>query len=361
MRPIRVLHVLDTANWAGTEQHVLTLAAAQAKAGTVAPTLACPAGSPLAARAAAAGLDLAAIRPGATLRNAVSLRRVRGDFDLLHAHNGRSLAAAVVAGPPVVATQHFLAPASSVRGGIAGVASRLVQRRLARRCGRWVAVSRAARDGMVRRGDADADRIDVVPNGVPEPPAADGLAVRAVLGLAPEAFVVLCASRLEPEKDVPTLIDAAAKVGSGLTLLLAGDGSCRQEVERRTKSTGGDCRVLGRRDDVPGLMAAADVVALPAPAEPFGLALVEAMAAGRPTLACAAGGPLEIVEEGVTGLLVPPRDAGAMAAALERLAADRPLRRRMGCAARRRYESLFTAEAMERATHRTYRRVLDAR
>ncbi len=93
-------------------------------------------------------------------------------------------------------------------------------------------------------------------------------------------------------------------------------------------------------------MAACDIFVLPAPAEPFGLVIIEAMALGKPVIAAGAGGPLEIVADGETGLLFAPGNAESLAAAMKRLLADAPMRKRMGEAGRKRYEEMFTAQQM---------------
>ncbi|MGC9261787.1 MAG: glycosyltransferase, partial [Phycisphaerae bacterium] len=104
--------------------------------------------------------------------------------------------------------------------------------------------------------------------------------------------------------------------------------------------------LLGFRSDVSDLMSACDIFVLPAPAEPFGLVLIEAMALGKPVIAAAAGGPLEIVADGETGLLFEPGNAESLAQAINRLLENRELRQRMGEAGRKRYEEMFTAQQM---------------
>jgi glycosyltransferase involved in cell wall biosynthesis len=115
--------------------------------------------------------------------------------------------------------------------------------------------------------------------------------------------------------------------------------------------------LLGFRSDVSALMAACDIIVLPAPAEPFGLVLIEAMALGKPVIAAAAGGPLEIVADGETGLLFEPGNAGSLAGAMGRLLADPDLRRRMGIAGRRRYAQKFTARRMAEKMQEVYQGV----
>ena len=105
-------------------------------------------------------------------------------------------------------------------------------------------------------------------------------------------------------------------------------------------------RLLGFRSDVSALMAACDIFVLPAPAEPFGLVIIEAMALGKPVIAAGAGGPLEIVADGETGLLFSPGSSDSLAAGMKRLLTDADLRQRMGAAGRKRYEEMFTAQQM---------------
>jgi glycosyltransferase involved in cell wall biosynthesis len=112
--------------------------------------------------------------------------------------------------------------------------------------------------------------------------------------------------------------------------------------------------LLGFRSDVSALMAACDIFVSPCPVEGFGLVLLEAMALGKPVIAAEAGGPLEIVADGETGLLFAPGNAESLAAAMKRLLADAPMRKRMGEAGRKRYEEMFTAQQMAEKMRETY-------
>jgi glycosyltransferase involved in cell wall biosynthesis len=99
---------------------------------------------------------------------------------------------------------------------------------------------------------------------------------------------------------------------------------------------------------------------LPSPAEPFGLVLLEAMALSKPVVACSSGGPIEIVSAGETGLLVPPSNAEALAAALRTLLENRDLAVRFGERGRARYERMFTSDRMGAEVLAVYRQVLGA-
>ncbi len=148
--------------------------------------------------------------------------------------------------------------------------------------------------------------------------------------LDPAAPIVGVVARLEPEKGHRTLIDAWPDVLAAVPsawLLIIGEGSERDLLEAQAQSLGIADRVVftGRREDVPAVTAALDVAVLPSYREAQGLSVLEAMALSRPVVASAVGGIPEMIEDGVTGLLVPPHDCAALAAAIVRLLTDHPL------------------------------------
>jgi glycosyltransferase involved in cell wall biosynthesis len=175
--------------------------------------------------------------------------------------------------------------------------------------------------------------VRVIPSGV-ELPAETGAEA-----VPPE---VLYAGRLSPEKGVLELVEAAR----GLNLVVAGDGPLRARVP--------GSRGFVSHDELDGLYARAAVVACPSRREGFGVACLEAMAHGRPVVASAVGGLRDLVVDGETGLLVPPRDVAALRAALERLLADPELRRRLGSAGRERARERFSWPAVTDATLAVY-------
>ncbi len=154
---------------------------------------------------------------------------------------------------------------------------------------------------------------------------------------------VLYAGRLSPEKGVLELVDAAG----GMKLVVAGDGPLRERVPG----------ALGfvPHDELQRLYARAAVVACPSRREGFGVACLEAMAHARPVVATDVGGLRDLVVDGETGLVVPPRDPAALRAALERLLGDEELRRRLGKAGRERARERFSWEAVTDATLAAYR------
>jgi glycosyltransferase involved in cell wall biosynthesis len=181
--------------------------------------------------------------------------------------------------------------------------------------------------------------VHVVPGGVEIPP-----------GVTPEAEPpeILFAGRLSPEKGILDLLDAV----DGLNLVVAGDGPLRDRVPQ----------ALGMlpHDRLEELYRRAAIVACPSRREGFGVVCAEAMAYGRPVVAGAVGGLLDLVEDGKTGILVEPGDVAAIRGALDRLLADRDLRRRLGEAGRRRIRERFGWERVTDLTLQAYAAALAA-
>jgi glycosyltransferase involved in cell wall biosynthesis len=157
---------------------------------------------------------------------------------------------------------------------------------------------------------------------------------------------VLFAGRLSREKGVLELLEAA----NGIPLVIAGDGPLRDDVP-------GALGFLAH-DELERLYERAAVIVVPSYREGFGVVCAEAMAHGRPVVASAVGGLLDLVEDGETGILVPPGDVPALGAALRRLLADANLRRRMGEAGRRRVQERFSWERVTDATISAYEEAL---
>jgi glycosyltransferase involved in cell wall biosynthesis len=264
-----------------------------------------------------------------------------------------ALAGAILARvPAVVATVHLF---PSVR---IATTSYLQHRALASRVGRYIAVSRDVARRLTDELAWPASKITVVHNGI-ELAAfrsrSDGRAAQT-----PNARpVVLAVARLERQKGLRYLIDAAAHLPEA-DVLIAGEGSERPALEAQTRSLGCDERVrfLGYRSDVPSLLAACDVFVLPSEWEGLPLVLLEAMAAERPIVASAIPGNAEAVADGETGLLVPPRDAAALAAAIRTILSNQDRARRFALAGRTRVQHEFSAEAMVKATESIYDELL---
>lgn len=207
--------------------------------------------------------------------------------------------------------------------------------------------------GMMRRA---AGAIDVVYNGVAESPAAARGEPGSESGGSACALFV---GRLVGQKNLPLLLRAMSRLrdaGTPLRLRIAGDGPLRAVVETQVAALGLADRValLGERPDARVLMEESDFVVLPSLREGLSNVILEAMIAGRPVIATAVGGSVELVDDGRTGILVPSDDDAALAAALARLAGDVALRRRMGQAGRDRAAAQFTVDAMVRRMEAIY-------
>jgi glycogen(starch) synthase len=215
------------------------------------------------------------------------------------------------------------------------------------------------------------DRLGLVPHGLAD------LAASPAPSLPPtsaDASVrVLFVGRLEARKGVDTLLAAVPRLLEEfpqVTFTLAGDDSlpvdgaatARQAFEAAAPDAAGRVEFTGPVDDdrLLALYAGCDVFVAPSRFESFGLVLLEAMMFGKPVVATDIGGIPEIVEDGVSGVLVAPADVDALADALRTLVGSAPRRAAMGAAARARYEECFTRDAMVEAAYSYYRRLIDA-
>jgi len=290
-----------------------------------------------------------ALDPTATARLRTLLARER--TDVLHTHTHFSLnvvgrIAARAAGARVIAHMHIenvFRPS-----GLGRRAQVVVDNRTARLCTWIVAVSDATRSSLVAQG-YPPDRTITIHNGIEVRDAA----APASIAPAPPGPVLLEIGRLCDVKGQRALIAALPRLArTDVTLLFAGEdiesgGAYRSSLEREATELGVADRVrfLGRREDVPALLAAADALVLPSSIEGLPLVVLEAMAARRPVVATAVGGTPEAVVDGETGMLVPPGDIDALVRAIDAVLGDPELARRLGEAGERRVRERFDAEA----------------
>jgi len=193
-----------------------------------------------------------------------------------------------------------------------------------------------------------------------------GTALRKELNLPADAPLVLVFSRLNRMKGVEYFLDAAAILAKrfpAVRFVIAGDGANRRELEERAASLGIADRVVftGFRTDIPILLSEASVSVLPSLSEGLSNSLLESMAAGVPVIAANVGGNPEIIEDGVSGKLVPPRDAAALAAAMGDFLGDRDLAARFGEAGRQRVTELFSMERSVHEVESLYHRLVENR
>jgi glycosyltransferase involved in cell wall biosynthesis len=245
---------------------------------------------------------------------------------LLHVHHvwpaaDRYLASlAGAAGiPHLVVTEHIVGQSHSAP-------QRALKRRELARADAVTAVCGAVAESIVRDYGVPRGRVRVVPNGADLPDEAaerePARRLRQSLGVGLPRPLWVCAARLEEQKGHAVLLDALAEVarrGLDFAVALAGDGALRGSLEARTTALGLEGRVLflGQVAEIGPLLAAADGVLLPSLWEGLPLTLLEALARGRPVIASAVGGIPEVIEDGVSGRLLPPGDPAALADALE--------------------------------------------
>lgn len=228
---------------------------------------------------------------------------------------------------------------------------------------RIVFVSEPLRQSFVETRGLREDRTMVIPNGIDaaEYVGVDGAAFRRELGIDPGDFVVGSVGNLTPAKSIDVLVQAAAVLKArspGYRFIVVGDlkGAQGEMLMALRDSLGlrEDFHFAGFRSDIPGAMAAFDLYALTSRSEGFSIALVEAMASGLPVVATRCGGPEQIVDNEVTGVLIEPGDPSAVASAIERLRSSLSERLRLGTAARAAAQRSYSHEAHVAAYERVY-------
>jgi glycosyltransferase involved in cell wall biosynthesis len=227
-----------------------------------------------------------------------------------------------------------------------------------RRCDYLIGNTRAIVDYAIKKG-WPPERVTYLPNFVPDAGASAMARLSDALASRVRGPLALALGRLHPNKGFDLLLDAFA-LTRGISLWIAGDGPLRQQLERLTTRLGLTERVrfLGWRDDVPALLAQADLLVCPSLHEPLGNVVIEAWSAGLPVVATASDGPTGLITDGENGILVPlPHQPGggpqALASAIERVCADAGLRTKLGEAGRRAYEAEFS-EAIVVARYRNF-------
>ena len=295
-------------------------------------------------------LDLRAWRP--------LVRRLQDGVDVVHAHMFGSNVWGTVLGrlthvPVVVAHEHTW----SFQGR---PVRRFLDRELVGRyADAFVAVAAEDRRKMIEVEGVDAEKIRLIPNGIPDPVPGDGAAVRHELGIDADAPVIGVVCELRAQKALEVLFEAAARLRGelpALKVLVAGDGPERERLEAEVERLGleGTVLLLGIRRDVPALLDALDVAVLSSDYEGSPLSVMEYMAAGKPIVSTCVGGVPELLEDGRDAVLVEPRDPEAFAEAIGRLLRDPAEAKRLGEAARDRQRREYSLDAMVRRIESLY-------
>ena len=237
---------------------------------------------------------------------------------------------------------------------------RMALRWALRRATATVAVSEDFRQHLIKVLGRVAERVVTIPNGIPSPKG-EPEPVRREFGIRDDEVLVLAAGALIPRKGHAYLIEAVERLRRDgcavpLRVIIAGTGPEEGNLRALIARAGLEETVLlpGVRLDIPNLMAASDILAMPSTWEGLPLAVLEGMHAGSAILGSRISGIPEAVREGVDGLLTPPADAPALATALRRLLEDPGLRRRMGESARERALARFHIAPMMDAYERLY-------
>jgi len=363
-RRIRVVEVLATGTNGGAQEHVISLMTRLDPARFEASVVSLSAGSAV-RKLERGGFDVTvideaddAVAVGALVAHLLDVRP-----DVIHTHMYRAdivgtkaaitLAESGHHRPYVVSTVH----SSRVRSA----ADREILRALTPQMDQLIAVSRSIERKIVDE-HRDGAPVRLIYNGVDldrydhQEPCCT---LRDEYGMEPGSQIVGVVARLEPEKGHQTLLDAWPLVLRDVPdayLLIVGEGSRRDFLEQRAQANRVAHRVVftGRRDDVPAVTAALDVAVLPSHREAQGLSILEAMALSRPVVASDVGGIPEMIEDGITGLLVPHDRPDALAAAIVRLLTDHSLADTIARAGHDLVHDRFCIELMVRSVEEIY-------
>lgn len=351
---LKVLQLIPTLDRSGAEKQMVMLARGLPRDRFQVEAAALTRSGPLEADLAAAGVPVTSI--GKRLKvDPFALGRLtrflkKGRFDVVQtwifAANAYGRLAARRAGVPVVVTAEMAVDLWK------GPIERLVDRKLATYSDKLVGNSNAVVEYYGKLG-VPADRLEMIYSGIADepPPAVDPAEVRTSIGLPHDAKLALFVGRLAPQKRVGDLLktlDLLQHVQPDLRTAIVGDGPLRGSLEKLAGQLdlNEKVRFLGHRDDVPRLMAAADVVVLPSEYEGLPNVVLEAMIQGKPVVATAAPGTTEVVVDGVTGVLAPIGNFPLLARGLRDLIRDPRRARALGAAGRERALADFRADAM---------------
>jgi glycosyltransferase involved in cell wall biosynthesis len=357
------LHIDTARTWRGGQNQVLVTVNGLRSLGHRTMLVAHPGGE--LRQRAQEGLELLPLAPvtemdlGAAWRLSRAIKQLKPD--VLHAHDPHAVAMAAMA--LSMSTQLAKPPLIASRRVDFHLKGNALSRWKYRQVDCFICASRAIREMLVADG-VPAQRAVTVHEGIDleriasAPPAK----LHEDFWLPHEAPIVGNVAALVPHKGQRHLIEAAALVVRQVPdarFVIAGEGELRPALERQIKDHHLEKHVFlaGFRPDVLSLHKAFDIFVMSSVTEGLGTSLLDAMAAGKPVVATAAGGIPEVVVDGETGLLVPPRDHDALAGAIVTLLKDAGVRRRLGDAGLRRAQQKFSAERMVQETLRVYQRV----
>ena len=371
MSNLRLLQMCSSRAWGGMEMHVVHLSSALRQRGHDV-TIACYPHSPL--HVATQKRDLpcktmaldAYVRPFQVLRLIRYLRK--NAFDILHCHYSKDLwslvPAAEGAGVGRVLLSKGIGPGSRKQD--------VLHTWLYKRVKRVIAKSEYLRRRVIEAYPIVSENVVTIPNGVDvtcfDPTRYNGGEIRKGFSINSGAFLVGVIGRISPAKGHEEFLQAAFRIRRALPetrFLIVGSSSdgerwYAQEVRKRAHDLDLDDVVLfaNFREDIPAVLSALDLFVFPSHCEAFGSSLIEAMAMEKACVATAAGGVFDIVENGISGLLVPPRNVETLTEAVVLLLNDEKKRRRLGEAARKRVEEKFHLDVITARLEEVYLEVI---
>lgn len=375
MTPLRILHLSGRPAWCGESNRVLVeCRGLKARGHEV--VLGTAPGTAIGERARTTGIEVIdefrfskGFRPHHTLHDARVLRELcrARPFDVVHLHTSRDTWPAALAlgprgrkGPLLVRTKHHSLPTHS----------NAVHRWLyGRRIDRLILASGNLRESigeLLKDGTLDDARLCAIHSSVNvtrfDPAKADGVRIRSEFGLSGRIVIGLI-GRTSAEKGQAQFLDALERLAPehpDITALIVGEGDQLEALKARVASSTLKGRVVftGARNDIPDIVKSLDIQVVPSLWLEASPAVVkEAMAMNVPVIASRVGGVDEIIEDGVSGLLIPPGDVSALYAALKRLLDDPALRTRLGCG-RHRVVDLFSDDRLVEASIAAYNAML---
>lgn len=368
---MKVLHVITSISRGGAENHLVDLVAGQIRRGLTVHVAYLKDDGYWTARFTAMGAGVTALglnRYG-ELGPLKALRALIRSFvpDLVHAHMPPAEIYTRLAllgdRTPLVISKHNDEPFYR------GFGQRWAGSWVAGRAGRIIAISDAVRAYFCGGGlDLPAQQVLTIRYGIDTGPYAEVAdsavaALRSEWGVSPESLLIGTVARLAPQKALDVLLNGFAtycrRAARPARLVIVGTGPLREALQGQARQLGIADRVIwaGFREDIPVVMNALDLFTLTSIYEGFGLVLLEAMAAARPVVASAVSAIPEIVVDGETGRLVPPREPDRLAAALLELQ-DPAVRQRYGMAGRQRVQQQFTLDRMVERTAQVYAGVM---
>ncbi len=370
MSTLTIVHVLSSFQMGGQERVALDLATLQRQAGhcVLAISLAPPPQGRMVDAFRSVGVETDAVSKGRGFDPSLPFRLARRlskeRVDLLHSHNPHALIygapAAALLAIPSVHTKHGRNPDIGRRTWLRRMASRWVDA--------YVAVTPALGDIALEQRECAPERLHVIANGIdvvrfsPRPEARRR--AREELGISEAAWVVGTVGRLSPEKDQSLLIDAMTPLlEAQRQLVIVGDGPEREALHLRVAATWKSAFVhmTGARADAENLLAAFDVFALTSRSEGLPLVLLEAMAMRLPVVSTSVGGVPDLVEHGLTGFLVPPRDKKALSEQLAFLSTRPAIAAEVAEVARHAVLERHTMQRMAQEYQALYERLLAGR